>query len=60
MDLIVSVLEFIYLVYQVMFTFHGRLITPHLFWVPVCLNIPDFACIYRLRIFRNMTLVCGL
>ena len=26
----------------VMLTFHGRPITPHLFWVHVCLNIPNF------------------
>ena len=33
--------------YQVMLTFHGRLITPHLFWVYVVFMI-----------FRNTSLVC--
>ena len=28
--------------YQVMFTFHGRLITPHIFWARICMNIPNF------------------
>ena len=30
-------------VYQVKFTSHKHLITPHVFWVHICLNIPKFA-----------------
>ena len=56
--------------YQVMLTFHGRLITPIYFrsisvsvnilhCVCVCLNILNFVFMYYdYKIFRNMTLVC--
>ena len=48
--------------YQVMFTFHGRLIIPHYF-VPMslCLEITSFVFAHiDFQIFRNMILICWL
>ena len=44
--------------YQVMLTFHGRLIKPYLFGVLVCLSEHSFVFVHiDLMIFRNTILV---
>ena len=45
--------------YQVLLIFHGLPITPNLFWVHFCLNIPNFVIVYiDFMIFRTTILVC--
>ena len=48
--------------YQVMLTFHNRLITPHLIWVHVCLSELSLCClcVYRLMIFRKTLRISGI